>query len=176
MSADPADLPVEPAGEPEEIDLDADDDDLDEDIDEEVLDDEDDEDDELDPDAAEDIEVVEADEADEVDVDVVEPDVEPAGVVAPAKGRADDDDEEEDDELDPDDVEADLDTILKDRIAAAADEEDDEEEELGDPEVATDGTKIPPRRPGEFVCQSCFLVKNGNQLADADSRLCVDCV
>jgi hypothetical protein len=174
MAADPADLPVEPAGEPEEIDLDADDlddDDLDEDIDEEVLDD--DEDDELDPDAVEDIEVVEAD---EVDVDVVEPDVEPAGVVAPAKGRADDDDEEEDDELDPDDVEADLDTILKDRIAAAADEEDDEEAELGDPEVATDGTKIPPRRPGEFVCQSCFLVKNGNQLADADSRLCVDCV
>jgi hypothetical protein len=38
------------------------------------------------------------------------------------------------------------------------------------------GTRILPKRPGEFVCQSCFLVKHPNQLADADAMLCSDCV
>ena len=79
--------------------------------------------------------------------------------------------------LDPDDVEADLDTILKDRIAAAEDEEEDEEDEPADVEDRSgDGGKIQPRRPGEFVCQSCFLVKSPPQLADAKRMLCVDCV
>ena len=31
-------------------------------------------------------------------------------------------------------------------------------------------------RPGEFVCQSCFLVKHPSQLADPDNMLCADCV
>ena len=29
--------------------------------------------------------------------------------------------------------------------------------------------RIQPKRPGEFVCQSCFLVKHPSQLADADA-------
>src|SRR5918995_1757355 len=45
------------------------------------------------------------------------------------KSSDDDDEDEEDDDLDPDDVEADLDTILKDRIAAQPDEADDEDDE-----------------------------------------------
>jgi hypothetical protein len=120
-------------------------------------------------------------EEEEDDEEVVE--VEPA----PAKSKAtatktrrtdDDDEEEDDDDVDPDDVEADLDTILKDRIAAQpddGDEEDDEEQ----PEVDErgDGTgRIQPKRPGEFVCQSCFLVKHPSQLADPDQMLCADCV
>jgi len=85
---------------------------------------------------------------------------------------AEDDDE---DLVDPDDVEADLDTILKDRLVAADDEADDEDEveveDRGDPV-----DRIQPKRPGEFVCQSCFLVKHPSQLADDDRMLCSDCV
>src|ERR687891_532413 len=80
--------------------------------------------------------------------------------------------------VDPDDVEADLDTILKDRIAAQPDEGDEEdEEEQPETDERGDGTgRIQPKRPGEFVCQSCFLVKHPSQLADPDQMLCTDCV
>ncbi|MGH8999532.1 MAG: DUF4193 family protein, partial [Acidimicrobiia bacterium] len=33
-----------------------------------------------------------------------------------------------------------------------------------------------PKRPGEFVCRSCFLVKHPSQLADGERILCADCV
>jgi hypothetical protein len=33
-----------------------------------------------------------------------------------------------------------------------------------------------PKQPGEFVCQSCFLVKHPSQLADPKAQLCRDCV
>src|ERR687891_597684 len=91
----------------------------------------------------------------------------------------DDDEEDEDiEEVDLDDVEADLDTILKDRIAAQPDEaEEEDEEEQPEVDERGDGTgRIQPKRPGEFVCQSCFLVKHPSQLADADQMLCADCV
>jgi hypothetical protein len=87
----------------------------------------------------------------------------------------DDDDEEEDDE-DPDDVEEDLDTILKDRIAAADVEDVEDEDEVVDVDDRGDTNKIQPRRPGEFVCQSCFLLKPRSQLADNKRQLCLDCV
>ncbi|HEX6382958.1 MAG TPA: DUF4193 family protein [Acidimicrobiia bacterium] len=35
---------------------------------------------------------------------------------------------------------------------------------------------MPPKRPGEFVCRSCFLVKHPSQLADPERMLCSDCV
>src|SRR5262249_6076780 len=110
-----------------------------------------------------------------VDEEAEEEDEEGAGAAA---GRAAKSDEEEDDleEIDPDDVEADLDTILKDRIAAADDEEEDEEEGVADTEDRSDGNKIQPRRPGEFVCQSCFLLKPHSQLADDKNQYCSDCV
>jgi hypothetical protein len=99
-------------------------------------------------------------------------------VPRPAKTKGDDDDSEEDDleEPDPDDVEADLTTILKDRIAAAEEEEDEDEDEVVDTDDRGDSNKIQPRRPGEFVCQSCFLLKPQTQLADAKRKLCADCV
>lgn len=93
------------------------------------------------------------------------------------RGSDDDDDEEDDEEDDPDDVEADLDTILKDRIAAQPDEDEGDEDETPEPDERSDGTgRIQPKRPGEFVCQSCFLVKHPSQLADPDAMLCSDCV
>jgi hypothetical protein len=88
---------------------------------------------------------------------------------------ADEEEEEEDDEVDLDDVEADLDAILKDRIAAQP--EDEDEDELPEVDDRGDGPgRIQPKKADEFVCQSCFLVKHRRQLADEDQMLCVDCV
>jgi len=107
---------------------------------------------------------------DDVDVD----DRGPRVVAAPASSEEEDDDE---DIIDPDDVEADLDTILKDRLVAADDEQpddDDEENEVDDRGDPVD--RIAPKRADEFVCQSCFLLKSNNQLADPKKKLCLDCV
>jgi len=94
----------------------------------------------------------------------------------PAKAGEEEGEEDDLEEVDPDDVEADLDTILKDRIAAADEEEEDDDEEVVDVDDRGDTNKIQPRRPGEFVCQSCFLLKPQSQLADARRHLCLDCV
>jgi hypothetical protein len=92
-----------------------------------------------------------------------------------AEAPATDDEEEDEEELDPDDVEADLDSILKERLVVVEDEEE-EEDEAPDPEDKGESTKVRPRAPGEFVCQSCFLVKHPSQLADDKRMLCRDCV
>ena len=84
--------------------------------------------------------------------------------------------DEDEDLVDPDDVEADLDTILKDRLVTAEEEADDEEEEVEVDDRGDPVDRIQPKRPGEFVCQSCFLVKHPSQLADAKRQLCTDCV
>lgn len=133
------------------------------------------------PDEASDLE-----DDEELAVDTVEVEAPEETPVEPAKkgtegrkgraGEEEDDDDEDDDE--EDDVEADLDTILKDRIAAPPDEGEDEDEVVpAESEERGDGTgRIQPRKPGEFVCQSCFLVKHPSQLADPDNRFCADCV
>ena len=97
-------------------------------------------------------------------------------VERPTEKRGDDDDDEEED-FDADDVEEDLDTILKDRIAAGTEEEEEEEDAALDSEDRTNSAnRVQPKRPDEFVCQSCFLVKHPSQLADAKHQLCADCV
>ena len=124
--------------------------------------------------------LVEDDDAlDDEDALVDEEEEEPAAVEgAPVKAKTSDDDDEEededDDEVDPDDVEASLDVILKDRLVVEDEEEDEDEPDVED---RTEGpTKVQPKRPDEFVCQSCFLVKHPSQLADAKRQLCRDCV
>ena len=93
-----------------------------------------------------------------------------------AVATEDDDDDDDDDDLDPDDVEAGLDVILKDRLVVV-DEEVDEDEETPDPDERAEGSaRVPTKRPEEFVCASCFLVKHPSQLADAQRLLCRDCV
>ena len=95
--------------------------------------------------------------------------------------EADEEDEDVldlDEELHPDDVEAPLDALLQERTASATLE--DEEEEVDEEEADVDErgevpTKIVPRRPGEFLCSSCFLVLPRNQLADEKRMLCRDC-
>ena len=83
-----------------------------------------------------------------------------------------------DEELHPDDVEAPLDALLQERTASATLEDDEEEVEEEEADVDERGevpTKIVPRRPGEFLCSSCFLVLPRNQLADEERMLCRDC-
>ena len=91
---------------------------------------------------------------------------------APLDDDDDDDDEsgptpvadsnEDDDDEDPADVEADLDAILKDRIASG----EDDEEEGGDPSTASkkeapvqgEEDSVEARRKSEVICPSCFLI------------------
>jgi Domain of unknown function (DUF4193) len=90
----------------------------------------------------------------------------------------DDDVVDLDEELHPDDVEEPLDVLLQERTASATLEDDEEEVEDDDDPSAegSDGpTRIVPRRPGEFLCSSCFLVLPRNQLADEARMLCRDC-
>jgi hypothetical protein len=77
---------------------------------------------------------------------------------APARRTATDEDDDDEDLLTADDVEADLDTILKDRLVSAeeaAGEDDDDEE----PEDRTDpGDRLQPKRADEQLCSNCFLL------------------
>jgi hypothetical protein len=126
-------------------------------------------DDEVDVDALvvddEDVDVVaEVEVVDDVDEEDAEP-------VVVAKKVGDDDDEDEDDD-DPDDVEADLDTILKDRIASGDDLDDEEEEEVpdrNDPDAA-DG--VAAKKEGEFTCSLCFLIVHPRQFGRRDRLVC----
>ena len=106
--------------------------------------------------------------------DVLVPDVAAKVAAKPAAAgeESDDDDEEEPDD---EDVEASLDTILKERLVV---EEVEDDEEAPEPEDRSgDGVeRVLPKQPGEFVCRSCFLVKHPNQLADRKHMLCRDCV
>lgn len=86
------------------------------------------------------------------DVDAVAPES-----VARKAGSEDEDDDE--DLRTEDDVEADLDAILREKLTAADETplEDDEEEVVVDDK--TDGLeRLQPRRPDEIQCTQCFLL------------------
>ncbi len=107
----------------------------------------------------------------------------PVAVVTDDPVVAEEEDDEEgvvdlDEELHPDDVEAPLDTLLQERTASATLEDDEEEleEEEGDGDDRADGpARIVPRRPDEFLCQSCFLLLPLRRLADPARQYCDDC-
>jgi hypothetical protein len=101
-----------------------------------------------------------------------------AVVATPAADGEDSLADDDDEELDDDDVEASLDVILKERLVVVEDEDEEEEEDdAADVDDRADGTgRVLPKQPGEFVCLSCFLVKNETQLADPKKMLCRDCV
>jgi hypothetical protein len=117
---------------------------------------------------------LESDDDDDVAV-VVEDDDEDDEPPAKRPGKADEDADDDEEEPDDEDVEASLDTILKERLVV---EEVENDEETPEPEDrSADGVeRVLPKQPGEFVCRSCFLVKHGNQLADKKKMLCRDCV
>jgi Domain of unknown function (DUF4193) len=138
-------------------------------------------DDDLDDDLAidDDIEAEVDVEVDAVDVPVAAGKARGVETAEAADEASDDDDAMDlDEELHPDDVEEPLDVLLKERTASATleDEEEDLEDEEVDVDERGDGpTKIVPRRPGEFLCSSCFLVLPRSQLADEKRMLCRDC-
>jgi hypothetical protein len=119
-----------------------------------------------------DAEIVAVEEEDEVAVAVIP---EPGTKVVKAAAAGEESEEEEEEEPDDEDVEASLDTILKERLVV---EEPEDDEDTPEPEDRTaDGVeRVLPKQPGEFVCRSCFLVKHPNQLADRKKMLCRDCV
>jgi len=151
-------------------------------IDDELLQESDDLPDDLDEEDLEDLDDEEPDDViDDDDEDALVDDEEDAdedsGAEVVTKAREDDEDYDEDEDEDSDDVEASLDVILKERLVVVDDEEDDDEDELVDGEDRGDTPlRVLPKQPGEFVCQSCFLVKHPGQLADPKRMLCRDCV
>jgi hypothetical protein len=150
---------AEPPDDPDEAELE----DLDEDLDEVDLDDEPLDDDEVLGDEA----------LEEEDVVLVD---EPVRPTHPVSVRDDDEDEDDEEEADADDVEASLDVILKERLVVIDDEDDDEEDSPENDDRPDSPLKVLPKQPGEFVCQSCFLVKHPSQLADREAMYCRDCV
>ena len=121
-------------------------------------------------------ELDEDDDAVVLDEDAVEEEEEEEAPATPRRVVAAEDDDDEEDLVDPDDVEADLDTILKDRLVTAEEEAEEDEEEVEVDDRGDPVDRIQPKRPGEFVCQSCFLVKHPSQLADKKRQFCADCV
>jgi len=80
------------------------------------------------------------------------------------KRKAGEEEDDDDDEMPaPDDVEADLDTILKDRMVTVTDDDEGEDEEV---EVTVDRSDAPagiqPKRADEKLCPSCFLLVRSN--------------
>jgi hypothetical protein len=147
-----------------EADLDVDVDELDEEDLEAVVGDDVDVDVDVDPVLVDDEEVLVADPAVEVDDEPA-----PRG----RKKAAGDDEVEDDDEVaDPDDVEADLDAILKVRIAAADDDEDEDEAEVVDKNAPEAPDGVTPKKANEFVCTGCFLLVNRGQFGPADNMTC----
>jgi hypothetical protein len=89
-----------------------------------------------------------------------DPDAIPLAADTVAKKGSDDDDDD-DDLRTEDDVEADLDSILKEKLTAADDTplDDDEEEDGVIVDDKTDGMeRLQPRRPDETQCTQCFLL------------------
>lgn len=99
--------------------------------------------------------------ADELELEPVveeeDPDVLPPGIVV--KKAVGDEDDDDNDLRTEDDVEADLDAILRQKLVAADDvpPNDDEEDTVVDDK--TDGfERLQPKRPDENQCAQCFLL------------------
>ena len=98
-----------------------------------------------------------------------------------AELEAEDDDDDEDDvplpveddddeDVHPSDVEADLEEILRDRIAASDDDEEDEEEEA--PGQTKAAPSVAPPRSDEWTCNQCFLIVSMTQFGSRESPVC----
>lgn len=145
--ADDDDIPMEPDEDFEEVE--------EEEIDPVELD-EDELDDDLVDVIGEEDDLLVADDDDFVAVDEEEEEDDTAGPVRRSVTVTAEDEDEDDDMLAPDDVEADLDTILKDRLVAEQDEDENEEEEPEEKGESAD--RLQPKRADEQLCPSCFLL------------------
>ena len=126
--------------------------------------------DELDDEFDEGIEDSEDD--DDLDAAADETEDDEAEAAVPARRKVSEEEEDDEEEADPDDVEADLDTILKDRIASGDDLDEEEEEEVpdrNDPD-ATEG--VAAKKEGEFTCDLCFMIVHPRQFGRRDRLVC----
>ncbi|MGI9053413.1 MAG: hypothetical protein ACR2HQ_12335 [Ilumatobacteraceae bacterium] len=99
---------------------------------------------------------VEVDDDEVVAEDAADEDESAEATAARNKRRAGEEEDDDDEEVpSPDDVEADLDRILKDRLVTTEDE-DDEDEEPDD--RAETGDRLQPKRADEQLCPNCFLL------------------
>ena len=103
------------------------------------------------------------DDDDEAELDEEDEDEDDDDVPLPAE---DDDDED----VHPSDVEADLEEILRDRIAASDDDEEDEEEET--PGQAKAVPSVAPPRSDEWTCNQCFLIVSMTQFGSRANPVC----
>ena len=99
---------------------------------------------------------------DDAEADLEDEDEDDDDVPLPAE---DDDDEE----VHPSDVEADLEEILRDRIAASDDDEEDEDEAPGPAKAAP---SVAPPRSDEWTCNQCFLIVSMTQFGSRESPVC----
>jgi hypothetical protein len=90
------------------------------------------------------------------------------------KNELADEEVEEAEEVQGEDVEDALDVILAARLSGG---HPDEFEEVDDDDSGLEGLAdvVPLRRPDEFLCRGCFLLKRTSQLADRSAQLCRDC-
>lgn len=101
------------------------------------------------------------------DADIIDEEADEGTTAAPVveKARSTDDEDDDEDDPHPDDVEEDLDTILRDRIASGTDEEEDEDEEVVTDDRSETGDRVSPRRPEEVSCPECFLLVRSSQFS-----------
>ena len=110
--------------------------------------------------------------------DEIDDEDENAEAASKAAKPSTDDDEEDEEDLGPDDVEADLDTILKGKIASEDDLDDDDEDEdeaLVVPvkkTVAEQADGVTARQEGEFSCPGCFMVVHPRQFGRRSNPVC----
>lgn len=100
------------------------------------------------------------DEFDALDGDFVDlddtPDEDEAAAAGPVRRSVGEDEDEDEEMLAPDDVEEDLDTILKERLVASVDEANEDDEEPEDRSEQAD--RLQPKRADETLCPNCFLL------------------
>lgn len=80
-------------------------------------------------------------------------------------------DDDDDEEVHPSDIEADLEEILRDRIAAGDDDEAEEEENVDTTETKSASTVAPPRSD-EWTCAQCFLIVSVSQFGSRTNPVC----
>ena len=83
-----------------------------------------------------------------------------------------DDEDDDDGTIGEDDVEADLDTILKDRIAAGSDEDDEDEAEAEEKPEPGDTERVAAKTAEEFSCSTCFMIVHPRQFGRKDHLTC----
>ncbi len=77
------------------------------------------------------------------------------------KTKVEEEEDDDDEILAPDDVEADLDRILKDRMVTSDEQDDDDDDDTtatAAPERGEDSGRLQPKRSDEVLCSSCFLL------------------